>query len=64
MSGRCKSCNYVLTDDEMVNKWPGTTEYTDMCFSCLSLCNDESEYSDLDFDPDNIHIEDFPESLE
>lgn len=45
MAGRCKACNVILTEDEMTNKWPGTTEYTDLCFSCLSTCEDTGDDS-------------------
>ena len=43
MSGRCKSCNCVLSEDEMVHKWPGTPEYSDLCFTCMSLMEDEQD---------------------
>jgi hypothetical protein len=46
----------------MVNKWPGTSEYTDLCFTCLSMCSDDSEWED--FDLDHIAIDELPESLE
>ncbi len=62
MCGRCRSCDCVLSDDEMVNKWPGTLEYTDLCFTCLSMCSDDSEWED--FDLDHISIDELPESLE
>lgn len=45
MSGRCRSCNCILTDDEMTTKWPGTTEYTELCFTCLSKCSGEDDDS-------------------
>lgn len=43
MSGRCAACNVILTDEEMVNKWPGTAEYAGLCFTCLSKCDDEGD---------------------
>lgn len=35
MSGRCKSCDSILDEQEIKTKWPGTNEYTDLCFNCL-----------------------------
>lgn len=43
MSGRCKSCNTILTDDEMVAKYPNSEEYCDLCFSCQMKSTDEFE---------------------
>lgn len=43
MSGRCRSCNKVLTDFEITRKitgiYSGRTEYADMCTHCLSESN-------------------------
>lgn len=61
MSGRCKSCNCILEDQEMASKWPGTDEFTELCFVCLSKCSgeiDEDFWSD-----DLISIEELPEEL-
>ena len=61
MSGRCRSCDSVLTDDEMVAKWPGTISYIDMCFVCLSKSEiEEPDQMNLDL----ISVEEFPETLE
>lgn len=37
MSGRCKSCNTELYDDELTSKYLGTNEYIDLCFRCLDI---------------------------
>lgn len=38
MSGRCKSCNVVMTDEDMCRKFPpdedGKRDYSDLCYSC------------------------------
>lgn len=34
MSGRCKSCNKPLSDDEMKSK-DINGNYTDICFNCI-----------------------------
>ena len=34
MSGRCKSCNKPLTDDEMTAK-DSSGIYLDICFNCI-----------------------------
>jgi len=61
MSGRCQSCNCILDDFEMTAKWPGTLEYTNMCFTCQDKAdpNYEDDVLNLEF----ISIEEFPESL-
>ncbi len=61
MSGRCRACNCVLTDDEMVSKWPGTTEYTELCFPCLSTCDSDSD--DSFWSEDLISLETLSEEL-
>jgi len=35
MSGRCRSCNSILDEQEIKTKWPGTNDYTNLCFNCL-----------------------------
>lgn len=61
MSGRCRSCNCILDEFEMGSKWPGTVEFTNMCFTCQEKCdpNFEDDVLNLDF----ISIEEFPETL-
>ena len=44
MCGRCKSCNVELYDDELTTKYPGSSEYVDLCFRCL----------DIAMNPDNV----------
>jgi hypothetical protein len=45
----------------MGSKWPGTVEFTNMCFTCQEKCdpNFEDDVLNLDF----ISIEEFPETL-
>lgn len=43
MCGRCKSCNVPLFEEELTSKYPGTNEYTELCFKCLDIAlNPES----------------------
>lgn len=49
MSGRCKSCNDILTEDEMRSKYPGTSEYIDMCYSCQDKTS-ENVWEDDDWE--------------
>lgn len=35
MSGRCKSCNAILTDQEMRQKNPESELYLELCYNCL-----------------------------
>lgn len=35
MSGRCKSCDNILTDIEMRQKNPENEAYLELCFDCL-----------------------------
>lgn len=46
MSGRCKSCNSVMSADDMCRKWPKVEsqdyrEYCDLCESCYQIAIDE-----------------------
>lgn len=34
MSGRCYSCNSILTESELKTQWIGTNEYTNLCSYC------------------------------
>ena len=46
MSGRCKACNCILNEDELAYKYPGTSEYTELCFSCMAKSDDDYEPDD------------------
>ena len=47
---RCISCNTILDDDETSTKFTGSTEYVDLCYSCLETTDifedDEEDFSD------------------
>ena len=43
MSGRCVSCNAILSEDEMTAKWPDTNVYVDLCFECIYKSDDDFE---------------------
>lgn len=62
MSGRCLSCNAILSDEEMTTKVPNTNEYQDLCFVCTAKANDD--LYDEDINMDMISIDDIPETLE
>lgn len=47
MSGRCKSCNVTLFEEELTTKYPNSDEYTELCFSCLEIA----------LNPDNVDDE-------
>ena len=43
MSGRCKSCNVVLFDEELTTKDQVTGQYLELCFKCQDIAeNPES----------------------
>ena len=49
MSGRCKSCNTILTEDEMCAKWPGTDDYCELCSYCQAKSDpDEDLFLELE----------------
>ena len=50
MCGRCKSCNVVLTDDEMCAKWPNSEDYCELCTHCMHLSNPDAVLEADDFD--------------
>lgn len=50
MSGRCKSCNTILTEDEMCAKWPGSDDYCDLCSSCICKSDPDAEWDSDPFD--------------
>jgi hypothetical protein len=43
MSGRCKSCNAVLTEDEICAKWSGSDDYCELCSYCLKQTDPDIE---------------------
>lgn len=47
MSGRCRACNTVLTDEEMTAIDPLTEQYYDMCFRCIGLGEEGEEEFDV-----------------
>ena len=55
MTGRCKSCNNILTTEEMTHKTvvDGRYGYTELCKHCFVLSEDETpdnlDYSGLFF---------------
>lgn len=53
MSGRCRSCNTVLTEEEMTAIDPLTAQYYDMCFRCSGLGEEgEDEFDIIDNEDD------------
>lgn len=46
MSGRCRACNVILTEDELTYQYPGTNEYSELCFHCLDLSEEGEEVFD------------------
>lgn len=50
MSGRCRSCNTTMTDEELCYKNPIDEQYTDLCFRCLSLSEEGEDTFDGLFD--------------
>lgn len=41
MSGRCKSCDSVLSDEDMCYKDYKTGEYTELCYKCRQVDYEE-----------------------
>ena len=58
MSGRCKSCNVVLFEEELTTKYPGTNEYTELCFKCLDIALNPDTVVDEYPQGSNIYTED------
>ncbi len=59
MSGRCKSCDCIMSEYDMKQKWPGSSDYTDLCEYCLGIALDPDncepdEYLEV---PDGFQIE-------
>lgn len=46
MSGRCKACNAVLTEEDMCAKWPGSDDYIELCSYCLKKADPDAEFDD------------------
>jgi hypothetical protein len=55
MSSRCKSCNSILTEDELKTQWPNSYEYIDICWYCLS--KELPLLFNIDIEEPNIDIE-------
>lgn len=47
MSGRCKACNTILTEEEMISIDPVTEQYYDMCFRCTGLGEEGEDEFDI-----------------
>lgn len=62
MSGRCRACNCILSDEEMTIKIPNTNTYQDLCFVCTAKSTEDVYEDDLLYLSSSI--EEFPESLE
>ena len=56
MSGRCKSCDCILFEDEMKTKWPESDEYVDLCNRCLEIALDPDSVDDY-YDTDDYYEE-------
>jgi len=50
LSGRCKSCNVVLFDEELTTKDQVTGQYLELCFKCQDIAEN----------PDNVN-DDYPQ---
>ena len=50
MTGRCKSCNTILSDEEMTHKTlvNGKASYTELCTYCFVLSEDDTP-DDMDY---------------
>ncbi len=46
MSGRCKSCNVVLFDEELTTKDPVTGQYLELCFKCQDIAENPENVLD------------------
>lgn len=56
MSGRCKACDKIMSDEEMKTMWPGTTDYVELCGYCLASDNEEDN-DWLDLDTETHHVD-------
>ena len=43
MSGRCKACNALLTEQELCTQYPDSREYIELCFKCLDASEEGEE---------------------
>jgi len=48
MSGRCKGCNSILTQEDLKRKWYLTQEYTNLCYYCFHKANDILDYQEIE----------------
>jgi len=55
---RCYSCNCILTPQELVRKFKGSGEYTEMCSSCLNTISDEVETQEGSYEDTDEYDED------
>ena len=46
MSGRCKSCNVVLFDEELTTKDQVTGQYLELCFKCQDIAENPDSVND------------------
>lgn len=53
MSGRCKACDVILFEQELTTKYPGSNQYTELCFQCLEIAENpdsvDDSYHTVDF---------------
>ena len=54
MSGRCKACDCIMSEEDMKTVWPDSKEYTDICGYCMSIALDPD---DADFDEEFISFD-------
>lgn len=40
MSGRCKCCNMIMSDGDMVRRYPLSRDFTELCIACLVVSSD------------------------
>lgn len=46
MSGRCKSCDVVLFEEELTTKDPLTGQYLELCFRCQEVAENPENSPD------------------
>ena len=46
MSSRCRSCNVILTEEDLKRKWYSSQEYTNLCHYCFTKANDILDYQE------------------
>lgn len=52
MSGRCKSCNVILFEEELTTKDTLTGDYLELCFACQEIA--ENPEGVIDEYPDGL----------